>query len=540
MKTIILLALISITNLGSSQVIQTTLNYNNISAIISDGGSFFNDVANSQPGYEVPKNSGISAINEVRFLFGGIMNSGDTNLILGGASNLTSINSDLFNGAYSNNNSYANQSYQDEWSSSTWTYCQEEIDSFIAWWSCDNGISTPTECLTVDAPSSELIQKMISWRGNGNTQNGESYIMMPYFDNPNGPNGQDLQYLAEDGDYPLIKGCCSAYIVQNDHAGIKSYSNTGALGVEVHYQFYQYKTWDYLNDVTFVDVFVINRSSETINDFRYGVMVDASIGNNLDDYMGCDSLRNTMYFYNGDGFDEQINSSPTYEGFPPSLGIVSLSNGISSVLERPTSTSVSIEWNSLSGLLPNGQSLIDNNSNTTQFIYPSNPNDNLGWNEVNLNNSSGNRDGIMAVQHGQFNSGEIIKQTYAIVFAQGSNNLSSVNDLLTTVDQLQQFYDNEIDTVTCVQGVLSVQEKEKTKENYLLFPNPTSTNIKIQNKTNEELTITLSNIENKIMSPPLTSSLSLIKLDLSKNAPGVYLIEIESNKGKVVKKVIKE
>src|SRR5690606_27616868 len=99
----------------------------------------------------------------------------------------------------------------------------------------------------------------------------------------------DGNYNPYDGDYPKIKGCKAVYMIQNDAKGIHTYSGSEAMDMEIHFMFYQYKTWNYLDSTTFVDVIAINRGTTSYVESASGVFMDGNIGSANDDFFGCDS-----------------------------------------------------------------------------------------------------------------------------------------------------------------------------------------------------------------------------------------------------------
>ena len=59
--------------------------------------------------------------------------------------------------------------------------------------------------------------------------------------------------------------------------------------------------------------------------------MDGDIGYYGDDYIGSDSSRNMMFFYNGDAFDEGGGGTLGYGDNPPAVGLVSLANDFQSI-----------------------------------------------------------------------------------------------------------------------------------------------------------------------------------------------------------------
>src|SRR5690606_7777908 len=76
---------------------------------------------------------------------------------------------------------------------------------------------------------------ILSWPGNGNTDNGEAANLAPYIDaNSNGV------YDPENGDYPDIRGEVAIFYILNDDKQTHTASSGGKIGVEIHGMVYVY------------------------------------------------------------------------------------------------------------------------------------------------------------------------------------------------------------------------------------------------------------------------------------------------------------
>ncbi|NRA12464.1 MAG: hypothetical protein HRT57_10975, partial [Crocinitomicaceae bacterium] len=159
------------------------------------------------------------------------------------------------------------------------------------WWECENGLLTPAESVSIQVPTAAIMTAINSWPAHGNISEGQDYWLAPFFD-----RNADGNYDPADGDYPVIKGCCASYMIQNDRMGTHTPSASFPIGLEIHYMFYHYRTWDYLNNATFVEVAIRNTSVYDYTDFIYGIRVEPSIGTFNDNRFGCDSTTNMMYF----------------------------------------------------------------------------------------------------------------------------------------------------------------------------------------------------------------------------------------------------
>lgn len=92
------------------------------------------------------------------------------------------------------------------------------------------------------------------------------------------------------------------------------------IGVEIRAQAFAFATADVLNDMTFYNYEIINRSSNVLDSTYFAVWVDADLGNYQDDYVGCDVVRGLGYIYNGDNYDEDNGGAIGYHNKLPALG----------------------------------------------------------------------------------------------------------------------------------------------------------------------------------------------------------------------------
>ena len=169
---IILFTLLSISALG--QLTEQELDHNNAATTISNSGSFFTIPSNGSAGYEIPKGGGVDAIYASQFWFGAQEINGMLHTSIGGNNQGT----DVDQGPFSSTNSYTNPDYDRTYMI---TLCQEEIDNFVLWWECSNGPGDPG-CSTVMQPSSDVLNSIYDWPGNGNPAIGQAAQLAPFFD----------------------------------------------------------------------------------------------------------------------------------------------------------------------------------------------------------------------------------------------------------------------------------------------------------------------------------------------------------------------
>lgn len=170
------------------------------------------------------------------------------------------------------------------------------------------------------------IQSIMEWPGNG--VNGElKTTLAPYVDlNNNGRYEPELcEYPAYDlnsgGDClgnDILFGDETIFWVYNDRGNIHTESGSEAIGLELQTQAFGFSTNDEINDMTFYNFKILNRSVESLNKTFFGTWVDSDVGYHLDDYVGCDVARGLGYTYNGDAEDE---GAAGYGLNPPALGM---------------------------------------------------------------------------------------------------------------------------------------------------------------------------------------------------------------------------
>ena len=172
-----------------------------------------------------------------------------------------------------------------------------------------------------------------NWPGNGDITLNHDPQMAPFVDIDN-----DNIYNPAAGDYPfydvyssgakLPDGTCKARVfgdetlwwVYNDNGNLHQATGSPAIGMEVRAQAFAFKTTDDINNMTFYNFQIINRSSTVLNQTYMTVWTDADLGYFSDDYIGCDVKRGLGYIYNGDQDDETAAGINGYGKFLPALG----------------------------------------------------------------------------------------------------------------------------------------------------------------------------------------------------------------------------
>ena len=303
----------------------TDLDINNIKITISTGGDlWFNP--NTQAAYEVPKGSGRHSMYSGGLWLGGKDVSGQLKVA---ALVYRSSGEDYWPGPLSTENfeiDPATCAAYDKHFSST----RQEVKQFAAWYACSND---PLCDLVLDFPNYSIPPIITDWPAHGRNYDpyNEDFYLAPFYD----ANGDGI-YNPNDGDYPGYdinsSGECGArrtdlygdgnlWWVFNDKGNVHTSSGGNSIGMEIRAQAFSFATNDEVNNMTFYNYELINRSSFTLTDTYFGVFADTDIGGYEDDFVGCDVVRGLGFCYNGDDTDNAVGGAAAYPGTPPAIGI---------------------------------------------------------------------------------------------------------------------------------------------------------------------------------------------------------------------------
>jgi hypothetical protein len=472
------------------------LDFNNTAATINVNGFFFRDMANGLPTYRPIKQSALTTIFQSSFSISGKdVNNQDHMSVI------TYDGSDFGCGPIATN--YSDQNYTTNLSNRIWSVYRVEIDQHIQNWNTPAYVVPPS------------IQQ---WPGNGDVSNGMSSKLAPYTD----ANGNGT-YDPENGDFPDIPGDQAMFLVMNDQNN-NEFPSTSPMNIELHYMFYQFATADPLNNVTFANVKVYNKSTETYSDVKFNAFNDFDLGNYNDDYCGVDVPRNLVYVYNGDANDEANAGRPGYGANPPAMGMVSLNHDLTSsvfpgstIMPNPNTEFLNV----INGKNPNGTD-ITNAGIPTVFQYSDTLSN--GYNEVALNNIPSDRRVFSSVSLGTLSPNSVKCMDFAWVFARkttGTSLFRSVDSLMKVTDFVQNFYNN---TNYCTDGTLQTETFQADK--FEIYPNPSNGEITCVADQNLEL-IEVWNMEGKLIRTFEVDG-KQENLDLSQLTAGVYLIKLST------------
>lgn len=300
---------------------QTDLNINNVRARILGGGDMWWDLNDAQ--YEVPKGSNKHSMFAGALWLGGYDDADQLKLA---AMTYRQDGVDYWPGPLDNNASISEETCQEY--DQHWTVYRSEVETHKAWIDCKEDPTCDPED-RFPGYAGNIPQSIIEWPGNG--INGSlPYKLAPYGESDtNGiPGfyeyewdypGYDFTREADcqDKDVDLLYGDQTIWWVYNDKGNIHTETNAAALGFEIRAQAFAFTANDEVNNMTFNNYRIINRSTFRLRDTYFGTWFDADLGNPYDDIIGSDIARGLGYVYNGDSDDE---GALGYGANPPAVG----------------------------------------------------------------------------------------------------------------------------------------------------------------------------------------------------------------------------
>jgi hypothetical protein len=288
------------------------LSINNVRALILNGGDMWWDQGLEVARYEIPKGSGKHSYFASALWIGGLDQGGQLRTA---AQTYRQTGNDFWPGPLDITNASIDGTGCSRWDKIFQIYRQEVAD-YAAY------LTSPS-----DFPGYTIPASITNYPGNGDVALNEDLTIAPFWDG----NGDGL-YRPEDGDYPKYDifntastgGGCSNFLfgdqtlfwVFNDKGNIHSESGGQPMGLEIRAQAFAFATNDEINDMTFYQYQIINRSNVTISNTYFGSWNDPDLGVYNDDFIGCDVQNGLGFCYNSDDQDGS-GSGNSYGDKPP-------------------------------------------------------------------------------------------------------------------------------------------------------------------------------------------------------------------------------
>lgn len=549
MKTIVqklLIASALLTQLKINAQHSAFLDINNIKARINANGSLFRDTAIiSGADFEAPKGGGNKSIYESNLWIGGLDNGNQIKLA---AQTYRQSGTDFQPGALDTVNASISPTQSAQWNK-VWKINKTQVDS------CRLGLYNL------------LPSAIATWPANPINAN-ESRNLAPYFD-ANGNGIYDPNPGQVNGDCPCIKGDQAIFFIFND-AKVHQESGGNPIGLEIQGLAYAFDapSDSALNNTIFLHYKIINRTAFSLLHTYVSSFNDFDLGNGNDDYAGSDVMRSAFYAYNGDTLDSPSQGQPGYGTKLPALGCVFLKgpiadandgidnnrNGVIDEYGETMDLSKFVCFNNDATIRGNPQTASDfynycvgrwkdgtpitfggNGYNTTgtpcSFMFPENTDPNFtstSWTETIASNTPGDRRGLGSVGPFTFEPGEEICLDLAYVFARnysGSSNTAAITKLQGHIDEVQNYFDQNLADCASCTGIFTSIEKKNKNENIAIYPNPCNGIFSVSGATNE---ITLFNaIGEQVYSCKTNHTQKTV--DVSHLPSGIYFVKTDMN-----------
>jgi len=438
----------------------TEISGNNIRTALSNNGTLFHR-GGGIAGFTVPKNSGKTTIFSSTIWLGGL----DEQDSLHVAAMLFNQNgNDFWTGPISDAGAPTGARYDRFWGVS-----KEQIEYHKLHYA-DSGYEMP--------------ESIATWPAHGRAQDGESWNLAPY----KAVNGSG-RYTPELGDYPEIRGDYAVYFIMNDRCGRHSESGGTAFGIEILCMVYAYDSPDSaLYNTLFLSYVVRNKSAKNYKDFYFGFWTDFDIGYAYDDYVGCDTLLNLAYGYNGYEIDGS-GQSWAYGAIPPAQGTMFLNHKMNAFVYHNNDNSpfgnpntaihyynyARAIWKDGTPMTYGGNGYNPGSTDYTNFMFSGDPATQTGWTEVSEGNVPNDRRGLMSAGPLTLPAGKSLCFDMALPFARDyeGNHLTSVTLLKQRAQAIQQFYDNQNFENNCSINV-GIKENKIHNNQLLIYPNPSN------------------------------------------------------------------
>lgn len=306
------------------------LNFNGVDTRVEAGGLWWQDRANGVADYEVPAGS-----NSYAIYAGGLWLAGlDVNGQLKAAASKFGQGVDYWTGpldtvGFAEVSADICSEYDQFFNTK-----RAEVATFVAYNRAKDAGTADT-----DFPDYQIPKSILDWPGNGEPRDNQAFKLAPYIN-----VGGDASYEPEEGDYPFydldgtvdcraprkdrsessrrpLFGDENFWWIFNDKGNLHTETNAPSIGMEIHGQAFAFATNDEVNNMTFYNFELINRSTFTLTDTYFASYVDPDVGNSSDDYVGCDVNRGLGFCYNGDEFDESVRGQTGYGSTPAAIGI---------------------------------------------------------------------------------------------------------------------------------------------------------------------------------------------------------------------------
>lgn len=459
------------------------LDVNNIRTLLHNGGDMWWDLVGN-PRYEVPKGSNLHSLFAGSLWVGGIDDAGQLRVA---AQTYRQSGVDFWPGPLTDQTAETEEETCTKFDR-MFKINKAEIDEFRADFSAVGSAVDLSQYPNVrDWPTGTEGEWLNSDGGQvqATLTDGSTIYLAPWVE-VGGSGNDEFTYNPEAGDYPSIRGDQAIWWVLNDKGDVHTETGGEPIGVEIHMMAFAFTTANAVNNMTFYDQIVVNRSNQTLTETYIGQWVDADIGFFRDDYVSCDTTLGLGIAYNGDADDEGNNG---YGTNPPAVGIDffqgpeadpgdGIDNDKDGVVDEPGESIIMskfVYYNNdfsltgnpevanhyygyLRGFWKDGTPIVDNFTNggsgngygpssagdPTNYMFWGDPCAGSGWTEQNADNPPADRRFIQSAGPFTLTPGKVNQVITGAVWARGfyQDQIGSVCELLRADKIAQALFDN--------------------------------------------------------------------------------------------------
>ena len=263
-------------------------------------------------------------------------------------------------------------------------------------------------------------------------------------------DGTEGNYNLAGGDRPDLIGDQAVWWIMNDVGNTHNHTQSPPIGVEVRVHAFAFNRSNALGNTTFYKYNVTYKGDEPLTDTYFSIFSDPDLGNASDDFVGADTTLGLGYVYNDTAVDGVYGPAPAV-GFDFLQGPISEDGdtlSTTSIIRLSKSGYLGMGepvlaheiYNVQRGLWKDGQPITGNeygyqtDGPITKFTFPGDPVTGAFWSEVNSDgdgarNQSGDRRFAMSTGPFTMRPGDSQDIVFGIVFAQSTDNLSSITAL---------------------------------------------------------------------------------------------------------------
>jgi len=259
----------------------TQLELNNVRALIETGGRMWQDRSTNNAAYEVPKGSGNTIIYAGALWLGGE----DVNGQLKIAAQTFGAGNDFWTGPLTVSGDAEITPEVCQEYDRFYPITRQEVNQFKAWYDCVQDNLCDENDLFPGYTVPDIIE---NWPAHGDVTLDQDFYLAPFFD-----NDQDGFYDPNQGDYPFyelnnsecdqtsrvvkLSGDRTYWWVFNDKGNVHTETGGDPIGMEIRAQAFAFATNDEVNNMTFYNYELYNRSTQVFTNTFFGQWVDSDV-----------------------------------------------------------------------------------------------------------------------------------------------------------------------------------------------------------------------------------------------------------------------